>query len=99
MYEVVWPRGTRRIGTASFAKRLGSLEGKTICELWNRAYRGDELFPLIRGELSKRFPTSKIVGYETFGSTLGVDERKTVAALSDDLRRNGCDAVISGVGC
>ena len=99
MYETLWPRGKRAVDMAHFAKRLDTLEGKTLCELWDWVYRGDEIFPTIEKELSKRHPGTKFVSYEVFGSTLGGEAAKVIAVLPDKLKQNKCDAVISGVGC
>ncbi len=99
MYEVVWPRGKKVTEMAPFARRLVALEGKTVCELWDWLFRGDEIFPAIEEGLVKRYPGIKFVGYEAFGSTHGGEEKKVLADLQEKLRRNGCDAVISGVGC
>ena len=99
MYEIVWPRGKKTVGIGRFAKRLDTLEGKTIATLWDWVFRGDEIFPLIEKELAKRYPGSKFVSPEEFGSTGGPGEEKVFAALPDKLKQNKCDAVISGVGC
>ena len=99
MYEVVWPRGKRLGGIVSLAERLDTLEGKTICALWDWVFRGDKIFPAIEKELAKRYPGSRFVGYEVFGSIHGGDEAKVLAALPDKLKQNKCDAVLSGVGC
>ncbi len=99
MYEVVWPRGRRTVESAHLAKRLDTLGGKTVCELWDWAYRGDNIFPMIEKELAKRYPGIRFVSYEAFGSTHGAEEAKVLAALPDKLKQNKCDAVISGVGC
>ncbi len=98
-YQVVWPRGRRTISSVSLAKRLDTLEGKTVCELWDWVYRGDEMFPVIEEELAKRYPGIRFVSYEVFGQTYGGDEREVLAAFPDRLRQNKCDAAISGVGC
>lgn len=98
VYEVVWPRGNRVAETVPYARRLDTLEGKTVCELSNLIYRSDELFPLLEKALSKRYEGIKFVSYETFGSIHGGEERKVIAALPDALKQNKCDAVISGVG-
>lgn len=98
-YEVVWPRGRRASDTIPLAKRLDSLEGKTICALWDWAFRGDKIFPVIEKELAKRYPTSKFVGYDVFGATHGANEAQVIAALPEKLKENGCDAVISAMGC
>ncbi len=99
MDEVIWPRGKRSGGVVRFAKRLETLKGKTICELWDGVFKGDAIYAMMEKELPKRYPGSKFVIYKVFGSTHGRGERETLAALSDKLRLNNCDAVISGVGC
>jgi hypothetical protein len=99
MYEVVWPRGKRATRDVHLAKRLDKLEGKTIGSLWNFAFRGDEIFPIINKELERRYPKTKFVSYEMFGSTHGGDEAQTIAALPEKLRQNKVDAIISGIGC
>lgn len=99
VYEVVWPRGKRVTEAAHLAKRLNNLEGKTIGALWDWVFRGDEMFPVIEKELAKRYPKSKFVGYELFGSIHGAEEAKMLGALPDKLKQNKCDAVICGVGC
>ena len=98
-YEVVWPRGKKATETVHFAKRLDTLEGKTIGNLWDWAFRGDEIFTTIEKELAKRYPGIKFVGYEEFGSTHGGKEAEVLVALRDKLKQNKCDAVISGIGC
>ena len=98
-YEVVWPRGNRGTDIIPLAPRLSTLEGKTIGFLWNYLFRGDEIFPTLEKELTKRFPGIKCVSYEIFGSTHGDEEAKVLAALPAKLRQNRCDAVISGIGC
>ncbi len=99
MYEVVSPRGKKAVEIIRLAKRLDTLEGKTICELWDWIFRGDQIFPAIEKELTKQYRGIKFVSYEVFGSTHGGDEAKVLAALPDKLKQNKCDAVISGVGC
>ena len=99
MYEVVWPRGRRVVEHALYARRLDTLEGKTIGEVWDWIYMGDKIFPWIEKELAKRYPGIRFIGYEAFGSTHGADEANVLAALPDKLKQNKCDAVISGVGC
>ena len=99
MYEVVWPRGKRTVESVPLAKRLDSLDGKTVCELWDWVFHGDKIFPMLEKELAKRYPGIQFVSYESFGSTHGAEEAKMLEALPDKLKQSGCDAVISGLGC
>ncbi len=98
-YKVVWPRGKKVIKTTPLAKRLPTLEGKTICELWDWIFRGDEIYPILEKMLSDRYPGVKFVSYKEFGNTHGPEEAKVVGNLKTTLKKHGCDAVISAVGC
>jgi len=98
-YSVVWPRSERTVAHSELAPRLDSLEGKTVCQLWDYLFRGDEIFPIIERELAGRYPGINFVPYSEFGSTHGDDEREIVANLPRRLEALGADAVISGMGC
>ena len=99
MYEVIWPRGKKVVELVRLAKRVDTLEGKTVCALWDWLFRGDQIFPAIEKVLAKRYPGVNFVGSGVFGSTHGGGEAQMLAALPDKLKQNKCDAVISGVGC
>ena len=99
MYDVVWPSGKRTTESVRFAKRLETLEGKTVCALWDWLFHGDKVFPAIEKEFAKRYRGITFVSYEVFGSTHGGKEAEVLAALPDKLKQNKCDAVISGIGC
>ncbi len=98
-YEVLWPRGPRTIEITPLAARLDTLEGKTVCQLWDYLFRGDEIFALLEDELRGRYPGIKFVGYDEFGSTHGEDEGEILASLPRRLKELEVDAVISGMGC
>ena len=57
-YAVVWPRGKKTVELRPTAQRLGTLQGKTIGQLWDRIFRGDEIFPALEEGLAQRYPTS-----------------------------------------
>jgi len=97
--HVLWPRGKKTGEVVDLARRLGTLEGKTIAQLWDDLFRGDEIFPMLEAELIRRYPGVKFVSYEMFGSTHGSDEHRVIAELPDRLRRYGVDAIISGMAC
>jgi hypothetical protein len=99
VYEVVWPLGEyvpRPL--VQPAPALTDLNGKTIGEMWDGVFRGDQIYPILNEELRKRFPDIKIVDHRTMGNTHGTNEREYVADLPNLLQQQGCDAVISAVG-
>jgi hypothetical protein len=98
-YQVVWPRGKKLVDRAAPAPRLDSLNGKTVAELWDFVFRGEEIFPLIESELSTRFEGVRFLSPDRFGNTHSTEEREVLAALPDRLHELGVDAVISGMGC
>ena len=97
-YEVVWPLGKSHWDKRDLNPALVDLNGKTIAEVWDRVFRGEEIFPAIRAALKKRFPEVRFLEYDRFGDTHGVNQKQVLADLPDHLRSHGADAVISGVG-
>jgi hypothetical protein len=83
IYEVVYPIGKQATQEKDVAASLPDLNGKTICELWNYAFRGDDSFPMI----------------EKFGNIHDPsEEAKMMAELPGKLKKFKCDAVIAGNG-
>ena len=100
MHErVLWPRGRRTVTARPVAPRLETLRGKTIGQLWDDLFRGDEIFPMLESALADRFPGVKFVGYRTFGSTHGAEEASVLKALPARMSELGVDAIISGMAC
>ena len=97
--RVLWPRGRRTVSARPVAARLESLAGKTIGQLWDDLFRGDEIFPMLEAALAERFPGIRFVDYRTFGSTHGAEEHAVLADLPKRMRELGIDAVISGMAC
>ena len=98
-YEVVSPVGPSASERVQPSLPLDDLRGKTIGELWDYVFKGDEMFRILRRALAERYPGVRFVPFETFGNLHGKDEEALVAALPARLRQSGCDAVISAVGC
>ena len=98
-YEVFWPRAPRQVRTKALAPRLSTFEGKTVAQLWDYLYRGDQVFELLEEGLRVRFPGVRFVSWREFGSTHGGEERAALAALPQRFRELGVDAVISGMAC
>lgn len=98
-FEVYWPKAPRRAQRRSLAPRLADLEGRTVAQLWDYMFRGDEVFALLEEGLRARYPGIRFVNWREMGNTHTADERAVLAALPDRLRALGVDAVISGMAC
>jgi hypothetical protein len=97
-YEVVWPLSAKHGTDDALPARLDTLDGKVVAELWDYLYDGDRAYPLLREELTRRFPSARFVEYRAFGNIHGPDELEVVARLPEALAEHGVDAVICGVG-
>ena len=98
-YEVLWPRAPRQMQQKALAPRLSSLEGKTVAQLWDYLFKGDQVFELLEEGLRKRFPGIRFVSWREFGSTHGDEEKEALAALPERFKEMGVDAVVSGMAC
>jgi len=98
-YEALWPRSPRQAKVKSLAPRLDTLAGKTIAQVWDYVFRGNEIFEFLEEGLKARLLGDKFVSWREFGSTHGGDEREVVASLPKKFKEMGVDAVISGMGC
>ncbi len=97
-FEALWPRSPRQTRLRPLARRLDTLNGKTVAQLWDFLFRGDEVFELLEEALKKRYPQIRFVSWREFGSTHSPQEQQVLAALPGRFRELGVDAVISGMG-
>ncbi len=99
IHEVVWPCGERRQKLRPLAKRLDTLDGKTIALLWDYLFAGDVVFAAIEDKLREQFAGVKFVSWREFGSTHAVNEKELLASLPQRFRELGVDAAISSMAC
>jgi len=97
-YEVYWPRALSRVGVTPLAKRLDTLEGKKVAQMWDFVFRGDEVYVLLEEGLKRRFPGVQFVSWREIGNTHGPEETQIIENLPRRLKEMGVDAVISGIG-
>ena len=90
--EVVSPLGCEAVSLARAVPRLSDLDGKTIGELWNGVFKGDQTFPVIRRLLEQRFPRLKIIPFTEFPHAPGSDD------LPARLRAAGADRIAVRAG-
>ncbi|MEW6304662.1 MAG: hypothetical protein AB1705_14395 [Verrucomicrobiota bacterium] len=102
VYNVVSPAGESTVKMTAMAPRLDTLDGKTVCLVWNYAFKADVTLPAIGEALKRRYPNVKIVPHyamplaplpEPPGGPQNESE-----ALQAALKEKGCDAVIIGNG-
>ena len=98
-YEVYWPRTPRQTGIKPLAKRLDTLNGKTIAQVWDFLFRGDDVFAHLETAIKKQYPDVKFVSWREFGSSHGGEEKEALAAFAKKFKAMGVDAVISGMAC
>ena len=97
-YEIVWPLGKPAYATRAPVERVADLSNKVIAETWDYLFRGEEIFPLLREELSKRYAGIRFVTYDTFGNLHGPNQRELVSRVPELLKKHKVDAVISAIG-
>lgn len=98
-YATVWPCGERRLKVRPLAKRLDTLNGKTIAQLWDFLFAGDEVFSVLEEKIRARFPDVKFISWRAFGSTHAVNEKELLASLPQRFKELGVDAAISCMAC
>jgi hypothetical protein len=98
-YDVVWPRAERRLSLRPLARRLSTLEGKTIAQLWDYLFFGDEVFAELERRLRDRYPGVKFISWREFGSTHAVNEKELLDSLPQRFKELGVDAAISCMAC
>ena len=98
-YDVVWPVAERRLRTRPLAKRLDTLNGKTVAQLWDYLFAGDEVFAALEAKLAEQYPDIKWFSWREFGSNNAVNEKEVLAGLPQRFKELGVDAAISCMAC
>ncbi len=101
-YDVVSPQGVEVVKRRGVSPRLADLDGKTVAEVWNGVFKGNQTFPVIRKLLQQRFPTLKIIPFTEFPHYAGGDnpseQRERARLVAQLAKEKGAQAVISGNG-
>ena len=63
-YAALWPRGPRQAKVKPLAKRLDTLEGKTVAWVWDYVFRGNEVFEQLEISLRERYPGVKFLHWD-----------------------------------
>ena len=99
---VISPEGLPLGATKNVSQHLGTLDGKTIGEVYNNHFKGELMFQTYRRLFREKFKGVKIIPYDEFPIVyVGGDPEsqkriaKEIAAIAKD---KGCDAIITGNG-
>lgn len=102
VYKVVSPIGESTVKMTAMAPRLDTPAGKTLCMVWNSAFKSDVTLPVIGETLKKQYQCVKIVPYTDMPDAFLPEPpgapRKQSETLQELYKEKGCDAVISGNG-
>ncbi|MBI2859510.1 MAG: hypothetical protein HYX90_10565 [Chloroflexi bacterium] len=98
-FEVVWPLAKSAQKPQGLAPRLDTLNGKTLCGIWNGVFYFEKTWPMVKEALARKYPGVKFVDWEKMGLFYGPHETPNLEALPEKLKQYKCDAVISGRGC
>ena len=97
-HDVLSPVGETTIDAVHIATRLNTLNGKTVCEVWNGLFNGEKTFPKIRALLKKRYPDINIIPYTKLPIVDIVRTEKALESLREAILQKNCDAIITGNG-
>ena len=99
---VISPEGLQLSATRAASRHLETLNGKTIGEVYNNHFKGEQMFRAYRRLLKEKFPGVKIIPYTEFPIIyVGGDpasQKKTAADAAALAKEWGCDAIITGNG-
>lgn len=89
--------------TTPLAPRPDTLNGKTVCEIWNGGFKADVMFPIVEKMLKERYPGVTVIPYTEFpavtiASLESSKKAGTLEAVRAALVQKSCDAVITGNG-
>ena len=93
-WELVNPTGVSKLAQVEPAKRIATLEGKTVALRWNGKHNGDVVLDRIAELMAQKYPHTKVIktyrddpSLNTISGTPANSERitKAVAAVKPDL--------------
>ena len=100
-FEVVWPLGRQvlpAIAPGAKESKPFRFDGARIGFLWNYTRKGDEMFRIIKDNLSAMYKDVSFVDYDTFGDIHGASEYTVVESIPRLLAENKVDLTIVGIG-
>jgi hypothetical protein len=102
VYSVVSPIGESTVKTISMVPRPNTLAGKTVCLVWNRAFKADVTLPVIGERLKQLHPDIRVVSHTEMPvapmPSTPDNPNKDTESLRAALTKQGCSALVTGNG-
>lgn len=99
---VLSPEGLARSGIINASKSLDTLNGKTIGEVYNNHFKGEQMFRAYRRLLKERYPGVKIIPYDQFPIVYvggdPISQKQTAKDIARLAKEWEVDAIITGNG-
>jgi hypothetical protein len=99
---VLSPEGLARSGIINASKSLDTLNGKTIGEVYNNHFKGEQMFRAYRRLLKERYPDVKIIPYDQFPIVYvggdPISQKQTAKDIARLAKEWEVDAIITGNG-
>jgi len=99
---VISPEGLQLRAINSVSRHLDTLEGKTIGEVYNNHFKGEQMFRAYRRLFKEKFPGVKIIPYDRFPIVYvggdPVSQKQTAKDIARLAKEWEVDAIITGNG-
>jgi len=99
---VISPVGLQGGEKRNISRRLETLNGKTVCEVYNNHFKGEQMFGIYRRLLKDRYDNVKVIPYTEFPLVFvggdAASQRSAAREVAALAKEKGCDALISGNG-
>src|SRR5262249_59626553 len=100
--SVISPEGLQLREVSGVSRHLDTLAGKTIGEVYNNHFKGEQMFGIYRRLLRERFPGVRIIPFDQFPTVyVGGDpasQKKTAKEIAALAKEWEVDAIITGNG-
>ena len=102
VYSVVSPIGESTVKMISMVPRGNTLAGKTVCMVWNRAFKADVTLPAIGDHLKQLYPDIRLVSHTQMPvapmPSTPDNPNKDAENLRAALKEKGCSVLVTGNG-
>ena len=100
--KVISPEGLQLNQMSGVSRHLDTLAGKTIGEVYNNHFKGEQMFGIYRRLFKERFPGVRIIPFDKFPTVyVGGDpasQKRTASQIAKLAKEWEVDAIITGNG-